>query len=103
MMLQVLLLLSSLSDSCQTLVISINNSAPIANSLLIRLQINEESRTKSVEVVPFELMHLFLKSKKHGGEAKRRNPISKIRITQEEDLSYRREKSSAFIVRKRVI
>lgn len=70
MILQVLLLLCFLSDSCQTLVISMNNSTPIANSLLIRLQINEESRTKSVEVVPYKLMHLLLKSKKYRGEGK---------------------------------
>lgn len=55
--LQALLLLSSLPDSWETLLVSMNNSLPnrkLTLDIVTNKLWNEESRRKSIEVVPFE-------------------------------------------------
>ena len=73
---QVLLLLSSLPDNWETLVVSVNNSAPngklTLNMVTDRLQ-NEESRRKSVEAIPSKLDALISEKQERWGRNQSRN------------------------------
>ncbi len=90
--LQVLLLFSSLPNSWETLVVSVNNSAlneKLTLDIVTDKLRNEESRRKRIEADPYELHALISKSKKGRGEVKAEIPVSRTMITPKEDLSPR--------------